>query len=216
VQTAKQLRLNRHPVDRYYQFFRERIAAYEEHQLQQLSGEVEIDESYFGSRHSGDKRGRGAPNKIPVVGILKRKGNVYATVISDASAKTLVPIIEKLVSKSKTNVYTDQWRSYDGLVLSGYKHHRINHSLEFVQNHHHINGIESFWPYVKRKMRMHNGIARHKYYLYLKESKFPFNHWNKVCVLYCYTLSLPNKSAIQDPIIIMIPISFPPLLRSNK
>ena len=180
VQTAKQLQLNRHTVDRYYQFFREQIAAYEERQeMQQLSGEVEIDESYFGSRHSGDKRGRGTPNKIPVIGILKRRGKVYATVISDASAKTLVPIIEKLVSKSKTNVYTDQWRSYDGLVLSGYKHHRINHSQEFVQNHHHINGIESFWSYVKRKMRKHNGIARHKFYLYLNESEFRFNHRNQ-------------------------------------
>ena len=179
VQTAQQLQLNRHTIDRYYQFFREKIAAYEEREMQQLSGEIEVDESYFGSRHRGDKRGRGSPNKIPVIGILKRQGKVFATVISDASAKTLVPIIEKLVAKSKTNIYTDQWRSYDGLVLSGYKHHRINHSQEFVQNHHHINGIESFWSYVKRKMRKHNGIARHKFYLYLKESEFRFNHRNQ-------------------------------------
>ena len=176
VQAARQLNLNRHTVDRYYELFREKIAAYEEQNMKQLSGNIEVDESYFGSRHSGDKRGRGTPNKIPVVGILKRQGKVYATVIPDASSKTLVPIIEKLVAKSKTNVYTDSWRSYDGLVFSGYKHHRINHSQEFVRNHNHINGIESFWSYVKRKMRKHNGIARHKFYLYLKESEFRFNH----------------------------------------
>ncbi len=176
VQTARQLKLNRHTVDRYYEIFREKIAAYEEEHLRLLSGNIEIDESYFGSRHVGDKRGRGAPNKIPVIGILKRQGKVYATVIPDASSKTLVPIIEKLVAKSKTNVYTDKWRSYDGLVLSGYKHYRINHSQEFVRNHNHINGIESFWSYVKLKMRKHNGIARHKFYFYLKESEFRFNH----------------------------------------
>jgi transposase len=179
VQTSKQLNLNRHTIDRYYQIFRERIAVYEQDQMRQLSGEIEIDESSCGSRHSGDKRGRGAPNKIPVVGILKRRGKVYATVIPDASSKTLVPIIEKLVAKSKTNVYTDTWRSYDGLVYSGYKHHRINHSQEFVQSHNHINGIESFWSYVKRKMRKHNAIARHRFYLYLKESEFRFNNRNK-------------------------------------
>ncbi len=176
IQTARQLNLNRHTVDRYYEIFREKIAAYEEEHLRPLSGNIEIDESYFGSRHVGDKRGRGAPNKVPVVGILKRQGKVYATVIPDASSKTLLPIIEKLVAKSKTNVYTDKWRSYDGLVLSGYKHYRINHSIEFARNHNHINGIESFWSYVKRKMRKHNGIVRHKFYFYLKESEFRFNH----------------------------------------
>jgi transposase len=176
VQTAGLVKVNRHTVDRYYQAFRERVADYEEQNLKKLSGSIEIDESYFGSRHFGDKRGRGAKWRIPVVGILKRKGLVYATIIPDVSRKTLMPIIEKLVRKSKSNVYTDRWRSYDGLVFSGYKHHRINHSKQFVRSHNHINGIESFWSYVKRKMRKHNGIPRHKFYLYLKESEFRFNH----------------------------------------
>ena len=87
-----------------------------------------------------------------------------------------MPIIERLIEKSKSNIYTDQWKSYDSLVTTGYKHHRINHSKEFARNHNHINGIESFWSYVKRKMRKHNGIPRHKFVLYLKESEFRFNH----------------------------------------
>ena len=143
-----------------------------------MSGEIEIDESYFGSRHKGDKRGRSVEKKIPVVGVLKRNGKVYTQVIPDASRKSLMPIIASLIEKSKSNVYTDKWRSYDGLVLSGYKHYRINHSKEFARNHNHINGIESFWSYVKRKMRKHNGIARSKFYYYLKESEFRFNNRN--------------------------------------
>lgn len=176
VQASKQLRLNRHTTDSYYWYFREQIAAFQEQNLKRLSGNIEIDESYFGSRHFGDKRGRGAKWRIPVIGILKRKGLVYANIIPDTSRKTLMPIIEKLVRKSKSNLYTDKWRSYDGLVLSGYKHYRINHSKEFVRSHNHINGIESFWSYVKRKMRKHNGIKRDKFYWYLKESEFRFNH----------------------------------------
>jgi len=179
VQTAKIMNINRHTVDRFYQIFRERVAEYEESTIKKLSGNIEIDESYFGSRHIGDKRGRGAKWRIPVIGILKRNGFVYATIIPDASRKTLMPIIEKLVKKSRSNIYTDKWRSYDGLVFSGYKHHRINHSKEFVTSHNHINGIESFWSYVKRKVRKHNGIPRHKFYLYLKESEFRFNHRNE-------------------------------------
>lgn len=176
VQAARQLGLNRNTIDRYYTIFRERIAAYQETQMQKLRGNIEIDESYFGSRHRGDPRGRSTAVKIPVVGILKRNGLVYTEIIPDAPKRTLMPIIARLVARSKSNVYTDKWKSYDGLVLSGYKHHRINHSKEFARSHNHINGIESFWSYVKRKMRKHNGIPRHKFPLYLKESEFRFNH----------------------------------------
>ena len=40
-----------------------------------LSGEIEVDESYFGGRRKG-KRGRGAGGKTPVFGLLKRGGRV--------------------------------------------------------------------------------------------------------------------------------------------
>lgn len=179
VQTAKMLGLNRNTIDRYYQIFREKITEYRDSNLQKLSGEIEIDESYFGSSRRGDKRGRSTERKVPVFGLLKRNGQVYTQIIPDASRKSLLPIIAKLVEKSKSNIYSDQWRSYDGLVLSGYKHRRINHSKEFARNHNHINGIESFWSYVKRKMRKHNGIRRNKFYLYLKEAEFRFNHRNQ-------------------------------------
>ena len=179
IQAAEQLNLNRHTIERYYTIFRGKIANYEEQQIKKFSGSIEIDESYFGSRNRGDKRGRGAPEKIPVIGILKRNGLVYTKIIPDVSRKSLMPIITSLVRKSSSNIYTDKWKSYDGLVLSGYKHHRINHSKEFVRNHHHINGIESFRSFVKRKMRKHNGISKNKFYLYLKESEFRFNNRGK-------------------------------------
>ncbi len=113
-----------------------------------IIGIIEIDESYFGSRHKGDKRGRNTATKIPVIGILKRNGKVYTKIIKDASRYSIMPIIKGLIQRSKSNIYTDRWRSYDGLALSGYKHYRINHSKEFVRNHNHINGIESFRFYV--------------------------------------------------------------------
>ena len=130
TQTAKHLNLNRNTTDRYYQIFREKIVEFQEQNLKKLSGDIEIDESYFGSKHRGDKRGRSTQSKIPVIGILKRNGQVYAQIIPDVSRKTLVPIIDKLVQKSKSNVYTDQWQSYDSLVLPGYKHYRITLNYE--------------------------------------------------------------------------------------
>ena len=179
VQTSKQLSLNRNTVDRHYAIFREKIFIHQMTQMTKLRGHIEIDEAYFGSRHRGDPRGRSTKAKIPVVGLLKRNGQVYTEVIPDASKRSLMPVIARLVQKSKSNLYTDQWRSYDGLVVSGYKHRRINHSKEFARSHNHINGIESFWSYVKRKMRKHNGIPRKKFELYLKEAEFRFNHRNE-------------------------------------
>ena len=89
-----------------------------------FSGEVELDESYFGGQKKGDERGRGVSNRVPVFGILKRDGKVYTQVIRNASKSEIHPIIRHLVGNEST-IYTDKWRAYDGLlVLNGYKHYR--------------------------------------------------------------------------------------------
>lgn len=108
-----------------------------------LDGEIEVDESYFGGHRKG-KRGRGAAGKVPVFGLLKRGGKVYAKIISDAKSSTLMPIIQKKV-KPDSIVYTDYWRGYNVLDVSEFKHYRINHSKLFAHKHNHINGIENFW-----------------------------------------------------------------------
>ena len=72
-----------------------------------LSGEIEVDESYFGGRRKG-KRGRGAAGKVPVFGLLKRGGKVYTKIIPDASSATLYPIIERKVVPDSI-VYSDCW-----------------------------------------------------------------------------------------------------------
>jgi hypothetical protein len=122
VQAAKDLDYNRKTIDYYYNLFRTKIADYQEQQKIKLRGHIEIDESYFGSRHFGDPRGRSTAVKIPVIGILKRNGLVYTEILPNASRSSIMPIITRLIQKSKSNIYTDKWRSYDGLVLSGYKH----------------------------------------------------------------------------------------------
>ena len=71
-----------------------------------MSGEIEVDESYFGGVRKG-KRGRGAAGKIPVFGLLKRDGRVHAVVIPNACSETLIPIIESKI-KPDSIVYTDQ------------------------------------------------------------------------------------------------------------
>ena len=145
--------------------------------MHHFTGEIELDESYFGGRHKGNI-GRSTKSKIPVFGILKRNGFVYTQIVPDVSSRTLKSIIKQRVSKGST-VYSDSWKSYDGLVLYGYEHVRINHHKELVdKNRNHINGIESFWAYVKNKFSKFYGIKPEYFYLYLKEYEFRFNHRN--------------------------------------
>ncbi len=59
VKTAILLGLNRNTIDRFYNLFREKILLYQVSQSDEyFSGEVEVDESYFGAKRVRGKRGR--------------------------------------------------------------------------------------------------------------------------------------------------------------
>lgn len=108
-----------------------------------FDGEIELDESYFGSILKG-KRGRGAGGKTVVFGLLKRNGKVFVVMVKDTKTNTLMPIITSKI-KLDSIVYTDSYCSYNALDVSDFKHFRLNHSKEFAKDHNHINGIENFW-----------------------------------------------------------------------
>ncbi|PJC56468.1 IS1595 family transposase, partial [Candidatus Kaiserbacteria bacterium CG_4_9_14_0_2_um_filter_41_32] len=137
---------------------------------------IEVDESYFGAKRVRGKRGRGAGNKIIVLGLLKREGNVFTQVIANASAQEIMSIIRKVV-RSGSDIYTDGWRSYDALAVYGYNHKKVKHSEdEFVNGDAHINGIESFWSWTKRRLAKFNGIPKRQFARNLIESEWRFNH----------------------------------------
>ena len=69
------------------------IIVQESEDMSPLFGEIEVDESYFGGHRKG-KRGRGAAGKVPVFGLLKRGGKVYAKVIPNVKGPTLKAIID--------------------------------------------------------------------------------------------------------------------------
>ena len=170
---AKLVKVNKTTAAFYFHRLREIIALEIENELL-LSGEFEVDESYFGGRRKG-KRGRGAAGKVPVFGILKRGGKVYTQIIPDAGSKTLMPIIRDKIQPDSI-VYSDCWRGYNVLDVSEFKHYRINHSKLFVNKHNHINGIENFWNQAKRHMRKFNGIPAEHFWLFLKECEWRFNN----------------------------------------
>ncbi len=159
----------------FYTKIRQVITYYLEHEASEIfDGQVELDESYFGGVRKG-KRGRGAAGKVAVFGILKRGGKVYTKVVSDTKAMTLMPVIINKIAPDSI-VYTDSYRSYNALDVSGFYHERINHSLMFSEGKNHINGIENFLNQAKRVLRKYNGIPKESFPLFLKECEFRFNY----------------------------------------
>ena len=135
---------------------------------------VEMDETYYGSRSEG-KRGRGT-DKTPVVGMVQRKGQVRAFVAADVKADTLRGLIKEHVLP-KSTVFTDDFRSYNGLDARGYTHHRINHSEKvYVVGEVHTNTIEGFWSLVKRGISgVYHSVGRHYLQTYFDEYSFRYN-----------------------------------------
>lgn len=152
-----------------------------------FSGTVEIDETYLGGQWKNKrksqkvgiaKRGRGT-QKTPVFGILCRKGKVWAKVVPDVEAKTLMPLIRRRVKRGSI-VYSDTWKSYTGIAAKGYVHRLVEHGKgEYSDGKgNHINGLEGFWGYLKRKLAAKGGLRKERLPLYLAEYVWRYNHRN--------------------------------------
>jgi transposase len=141
-----------------------------------LSGEIELDEAYFGGRRKGN-RGRGAAGKVPVFGILERDGLVHVSVVPDLTAATLLKLTVKKVRRGSV-VYTDKFRSYDSLMFCGYRHLKVDHQRYFSSGKVYINGLEGFWSWAKERLMKHHGVSKTYFPLYLKELEFRYNNRN--------------------------------------
>ena len=157
-----------------------------------LLKEVEIDETYIGGRRHG-KTGRGAAGKTPVIGMVERKGNIIATVVSDVKKTTVMPLVNKQVVPL-TTVYTDDYSLYDALPYV-YPHQRVNHAKkEYVVGKVHTNTIESFWSLAKRGIDGTNHAVSPKYLQgYINAYGFRWNHRNEDEPMFLQILSkLPS------------------------
>lgn len=169
-------RLNYRTVHRIYNLLRERIVELALNELKPFAGDIEVDESYFGARRVRGKRGRGASGKTPVLGLHKRGDRVFVSVLRNCSKAELMPILRGNIL-SQSDIYTDGWKAYDGLVTSGFQHHRVHHhENEFARGKNHVNGIESFWSFAKYRFLKLRGIHKDKFLLHLKECEFRWNH----------------------------------------
>lgn len=167
---------------------------------------VEMDETYYGSRSKG-KRGRGT-DKTPVVGMVQRKGQVRAFVVPDVKADILNGLAKEHVLP-KSIVFTDDFRSYNGLSARGYQHRTINHSEGvYVVGEVHTNTIEGFWSLIKRGIGgVYHSVGRHYLQTYLNEYSFRYNRRFDVQPMF---LSILQQVEKRDAVVRQSPVTVEP------
>lgn len=143
-----------------------------------LSGSIEVDETYIGGLEEG-LRGRGAGNKVLVVIATqmvdkKKIGRIRMAKIADASSESLQGFIHSSIEPGST-VITDAWLGYSG--LEGYHHAVINISKRKKDASDLLPGIHRIASLLKRwLMGTHQGAVSHDHLdYYLDEFTFRFN-----------------------------------------
>jgi transposase-like protein len=147
-----------------------------------LSGIVEMDETYLGGKIRNLPWRRPEFNtKQVIVGIKQRGGNVRFIHAPDAKIETLAKYLKEHVSADVEFIMTDELPAYPkALRLSGHdldKHRTVNHSAEiYVDGNATTNGIESAFSLFKRGVigSFHKISIKHLH-RYLSEFETRFN-----------------------------------------
>jgi hypothetical protein len=142
----------------------------------QLSGIVEIDETYIGGRRKGNE-GK-FDNKTAVIGMVEKKkgsGQVKAIATKRANATVALPFI-RAVAKQGSEIQSDESKIYHR-VKREYIHRYINHSQEvYSKDGISTNTIEGFWSQMKRSIDETYHCVSPKYLqLYVNEFVYRYN-----------------------------------------
>ena len=164
-----------------------KLTAKADHFDAMLSGHIEADEAYVGGRSHGGKRGRGAPGKTIVMGLIEREGRTVAKVIPNVKKATLREVVLDNVEPGSV-ISTDELMSYGLLTGDGYQHGTVSHGKKewsyYDYGHkaqHHVNSVEGFWRLFKASVRStHVAISPKHLQRYLDEFTFRANHRERV------------------------------------
>lgn len=158
-------------------------AAMEGDDSENLTGEVEADETFVGgeaknmhkSRRERVITGRGGVDKTPVQGIMERGGPMRTFVVIGLEGSTLRGNVLRNVDRLAA-LYTDSHPSYADLSRS-YLHQTVDHAIEFVRGRVHVNGVENFWSLFKRTLKgTYVHVAPFHLFRYCAEQCFRFNN----------------------------------------
>jgi transposase len=156
---------------------------------EQLSGKVEMDETFVGGKPRESYRREVArrgwnmqtaywDRKAIVFGAVERKGRIRAEVVTDSRARTLEGKVREFVMPESI-IFTDDFHAYHrfGKPDSGYTHHRINHSARiYVQGDVHTQTIEGFFGLFKNGVRgVYHNVSQKWLQGYVNEYVWRYN-----------------------------------------
>lgn len=142
-----------------------------------LSGIIEVDETYMGGDRPG-KRGRGAAGKSLVLLAVQVKsaqiGRIRLIQVVDASGNSLERALCSTVTIG-SEIRTDGWNGYNGLVAKGYKHRVLREAVAvgdgLLPACHRVASLLKRWL-----LGIHQGAVDHRHLpYYLDEFVFRFN-----------------------------------------
>lgn len=146
----------------------------------QLSGDVEVDETFVGGVEKGGKRGRGTNKSIVVVAVEVKEpkgfGRIRMRHIPDASGDNLLPFVCDVVAPG-AEIHTDSWGGYNDLSDNGYTHKKTVLSSSGDPAHVSMPGVHRIASLLKRWiLGTHQGsIVPAHLQSYLEEFTFRFN-----------------------------------------
>lgn len=155
-----------------------------------LEGMVEFDEAYIGGKkkkHPDNeanlgggsvttKRGRGAPNKTPIVGAVEKKGRVYVKIIEKLTSRNLLAMLKSKVNTDESIVFTDGFKGYSQFD-NAVEHITIKHSEGYGKGVKTVNTIEGFWSILKNGIKGSYRAVSKKYLpFYLAEFSYKYNN----------------------------------------
>jgi len=148
-----------------------------------LKGFVEVDETFIGGKNKNrhwDKKvpnsqGRSWKDKVPVLVMIERNGNLIAQVVQNTKQNILETVINNHVKKG-SNVYTDEWYRHSNLAQN-YNHKITNHSIkQYVNGEASTNSAESFNNFLKGTIKgTYHWISKKHTQKYVDEIVFRYN-----------------------------------------
>jgi transposase len=171
TQIAAKIAINRNTVNRYLNEIRERIVEFCEQHAPFKEDEY-LDSNKFLAAATASYGTTFSDRISTNLGIIKRRGKVYAEIIANCTNAKLKAILNGSVAP-KVTVHAIGVCADDGLIAVGYDHNQI-----FARKPSHVANLDNFWSFVRQRTAKFQGMAKHKLYLHLKESEFRFNFRN--------------------------------------
>lgn len=179
TQIADKIQLNRNTVNRYLNEIRGRIVEFCEH-YSPFAEEFEEEQKLFldSKQDLEPVEVKSITKKISEtissnLGYLKRRGKVYAQMIANLAPTKLQNIQKGNLEDENVTVHAVDVQENYGVLAVGY-----DNSKKFEGKPSYVDDLSKFWNYALERTSKFQGLAKHKFYVHLKECEFRFNFRN--------------------------------------